>query len=131
MAHAFDHRHIMRDEEIGETHLFLQFEKQIQHLAAHRDVEQGLSSWSQNATNRARQTEAHSRRPKISAALAAVSASAKFLPKGIGSAIARIRLCSWIIARTDRSNRSRLVGKANPFRVHRLRDDQPLRFDAS
>src|ERR1700722_7446109 len=29
VAHAFDDRHVVRDEEIGDAHLLLQFEKQV------------------------------------------------------------------------------------------------------
>ena len=36
VAHPFDHGHIVRDEEIGEAHFLLHFEKQIQHLAGRR-----------------------------------------------------------------------------------------------
>ena len=39
VAHAFDHGHIVRDEEIGDAHLLLQLEKQVQHLTADRHVE--------------------------------------------------------------------------------------------
>src|SRR6516164_2180837 len=49
-------------------------------IAAEVPAQNGSSSCSQKATNKARQTEAQSRRPKSAAGPAAVSASAKFRP---------------------------------------------------
>ena len=57
--------------------------------------------------------------------------SMKFTPDGVGSALACIRPCSRIIAPADRyMSEPGGAEKRSPVRVHRLRRDQPLRFDA-
>ena len=63
-------------------------------IAAEVPAQNGLSSSSQNATKRARQTEAHSRTPKSSGGPAAVSASVKLLSNRGDAALVCIQLHS-------------------------------------
>ncbi len=41
VAHVLDHAEIVGDEEVGEPVLLLEFEKEVQHLRLHRDIEGG------------------------------------------------------------------------------------------